>query len=541
MLTELRVENLGIVENLELILSDGVIALTGETGAGKTMLVEAINLLIGGRADATVVRHGTQEARVEGRFVVGDVETILCRVVPLDGRSRAYVNGRLATVSQLSDLGQDLLDMHGQHAHQSLLGAAAQREALDHFAEIDLSGLRGARARVTEVDASLALLGGDERARAREIDLLRFQVEEISAAAITDSQEDESLGKEQDLLSDAVNYRESLWSSHGVLSGEDGVSDSLGKAIAFLGNRDAFAEIISRMKSIQSDLDDVSGEVRDTAEGIEDNPQRLDAVRNRRQLLLDLRRKYGETLSDVMQYGAESSVRLDELESYEARALALDTERQQAVSELRVQEQLVGEARRKAAPLLAKSVQQRLRKLAMPHAVLDVHVADDSGDVSRDAAGDGVVFLLAANPGSDALPLTKVASGGELARTMLALRLVLTEGPHTLVFDEVDAGIGGEAAVAVAQALSDLGKRHQVLVVTHLAQVAAVAASHIKVSKQVRDRQTFAQATPLAATDRISEIARMLSGGVAETAALEHAKQLLAATSIEAPAKRSRR
>jgi DNA repair protein RecN (Recombination protein N) len=541
MLTELRVENLGIVENLELILSDGVIALTGETGAGKTMLVEAINLLIGGRADATVVRHGTQEARVEGRFVVGDVETILCRVVPLDGRSRAYVNGRLATVSQLSELGQDLLDMHGQHAHQSLLGAAAQREALDHFAEIDLSGLRGARARVTEVDASLALLGGDERARAREIDLLRFQVEEISAAAITDSQEDESLGKEQDLLSDAVNYRESLWSSHGALSDEDGVSDSLGKAIAFLGNRDAFAEIISRMKSIQSDLDDVSGEVRDTAEGIEDNPQRLDAVRNRRQLLLDLRRKYGETLSDVMQYGAESSVRLEELESYEARALALDTERQQAVSELRVQEQLVGEARRKAAPLLAKSVQQRLRKLAMPHAVLDVHVAENSGDVSRDAAGDGVVFLLAANPGSDALPLTKVASGGELARTMLALRLVLTEGPHTLVFDEVDAGIGGEAAVAVAQALADLGKRHQVLVVTHLAQVAAVAASHIQVSKQVRDRQTFAQASPLAATDRISEIARMLSGGVAETAALEHAKQLLAATTTEAPAKRPRR
>jgi DNA repair protein RecN (Recombination protein N) len=540
-LTELRIENLGIVENLELVFSDGVIALTGETGAGKTMLVEAINLLIGGRADATVVRHGTQEARVEGRFVVGDNETILCRVVPLDGRSRAYVNGRLATVSQLSELGQELLDMHGQHAHQSLLGAAAQREALDHFAQIDLSGLRAARARVTEVDASLALLGGDERARAREIDLLRFQVDEINAAAIADPQEDEALGKEQDLLSDAVNYRDSLWGAHGVMSDEDGVSDSLGKAIAFLGNRDAFSEIITRMKSIQSDLDDVSGELRDTAEAIEDNPQRLDAVRGRRQLLLDLRRKYGETLSDVMQYGAESSLRLEELEGYEARALALDAERKQSVSELRVQEQRVGEARRKSAPLLAKSVQQRLRKLAMPHAVLDVHVANDSGDASRDAAGDGVVFLLAANPGSEALPLTKVASGGELARTMLALRLVLTEGPHSLVFDEVDAGIGGEAAVAVAQALSDLGKRHQVLVVTHLAQVAAVANSHIQVSKQVRDRQTFAQAMPLDADSRISEIARMLSGGVAETAALEHAKQLLAAAAAEVPAKRSRR
>ena len=541
MLTELRIENLGIVERLELVFSDGVIALTGETGAGKTMLVEAINLIIGGRADATVVRHGTQEARVEGRFVVGDNETILCRVIPLDGRSRAYVNGRLATVAQLSELGQELLDMHGQHAHQSLLGAAAQREALDHFAQIDLSPLRSARARVTEVDASLALLGGDERARAREIDLLRFQVDEINAAAIADPQEDEALGKEQDVLSDAVNYRDSLWSSYGVMSDEDGVSDLLGKAIAFLGNRDAFSEIIARMKSIQSDIDDVSGELRDTADGIEDNPKRLDDVRGRRQLLLDLRRKYGETLSDVMQYGAESSIRLEELEGYEARALALDAERSKAISELRVQEKLVGEARRKAAPMLAKSVQQRLRKLAMPHAVLDVHVANDSGDVSRDAAGDGVVFLLAANPGTEALPLTKVASGGELARTMLALRLVLTEGPHSLVFDEVDAGIGGEAAVAVAQALSDLGKRHQVLVVTHLAQVAAVATSHIQVSKQVKDRQTFAQALPLNADARISENARMLSGGVVETVALEHAKQLLAAASSEVAVKRSRR
>ena len=541
MLTELRLENLGVVENLELVFSDGVIALTGETGAGKTMLVEAINLLIGGRADATVVRHGTQEARVEGRFVVGEAETILCRVIPLDGRSRAYVNGRLATVSQLSELGVHLLDMHGQHAHQSLLGAAAQREALDHFAQIDLSNLRAARARVTEIEASLALLGGDERARAREIDLLRFQVEEIHSAAISDPQEEELLAKEQDLLSDAVNYRDSLWLSHAVIADDDGVSDLLGKAVAHLGNRDAFNEIISQLKSLQNELEDVSAIIRDTAEGIEDDPERLDVVRNRRQLLLDLRRKYGETLSDVMQYGAESAFRLEELESYEARAVSLDAERKLAVANLRQQEEMVGEARRKAAPSLAKAVQQRLRKLAMPHAVLDVHVANDSGDVSRDAAGDGVTFLLAANPGSDALPLTKVASGGELARTMLALRLVLTEGPHTLVFDEVDAGIGGEAAVAVAQALSDLGNRHQVLVVTHLAQVAAVATSHIQVSKQVRDRQTFAQAKPLAAAERVAEIARMLSGGVAESAALEHAKQLLAAASAEVPAKRSRR
>jgi DNA repair protein RecN (Recombination protein N) len=541
MLTELHIENLGVVENLELVLTNGVIALTGETGAGKTMLVEAINLIIGGRADAAVIRHGSAEARIEGRFVNGEVETILCRAIPLDGRSRAYVNGRLATVGQLAELGADLVDMHGQHAHQSLLGAAAQREALDHFAQIDLVPLRAARALVTEIDASLALLGGDERARAREIDLLRFQVEEIGAAALQSSTEEDVLAAEQEVLSDAVNYREALWGAHGTIGNDDGVSDLLGKAIAQLANREAFADLFARLSAVQSELSDISSAVRDTAESIEDNPDRLDEVRKRRQLLLDLRRKYGESLSDVMQFEIESAQRLTDLVSFEERAALLEEERRAAVVGLRQAESVVGDARRTAAPLLAKAVQTELRRLAMPHAVLQVHVAQDSGDVSRDAAGDAVSFMLAANPGSDVLPLTKVASGGELARTMLALRLVLTEGPQTLVFDEVDAGIGGEAAVAVAQALSKLGARHQVLVVTHLAQVAAVATSHVHVSKQVREKQTFAEASPLSEAQRVVEIARMLSGGVAEAAALEHAKQLLSASSVPTTKTRSRR
>jgi DNA repair protein RecN (Recombination protein N) len=279
-----------------------------------------------------------------------------------------------------------------------------------------------------------------------------------------------------------------------------------------------------RLKNVQAEIDDVAREMRDVAETIEEDPAKLDEVRQRRHLLVDLRRKYGESLSEVIAYGAESALRLDELESFEARAATLDSERAASVQQLRSAEKVVGDARRAAAPKLAKAVQQHLRTLAMAHAIVEVSVGVD--------AGDDVTFLLAANPGSPPLPLTKVASGGELARTMLALRLVLTEGPATLVFDEVDAGIGGEAAVAVAGALAQLGQRHQVLVVTHLAQVAAAAHRQIKVSKTVKSKQTYAEACELGSQDRVQEIARMLSGGMAEESALNYASELLKASNV---------
>ena len=538
MLTELHIENLGVIDTLDLQLSEGLVALTGETGAGKTMIVEAINLLVGGRADAGMVRPGATEARVEGRFVFGDEEVILCRTIPLDGRSRAYVNGRLATVGQLAEHGLDLVDMHGQHAHQSLLGAKAQREALDAYAKVDLEPLRNARAVVTEIDAALATLGGDDRMRAREIDLLRFQVNEIIEAALQGADEDEQLSREEDVLADAVNYREALWKAVAALSEESGATDNLGNAVSALSNKEPFAGFVSRMKALQSELEDISADIRDEADSIEENPSRLDEVRQRRQLLVDLRRKYGDSLEEVIAFGEESAVRLAELESFEARAATLDQERAVAVRKLEAAQAVVGKARRDGAAPLAQQVQKNLRTLAMAHAVIDVSVGQDPGD--------DVVFLLAANPGSPVMPLTKVASGGELARTMLALRLVLSSGPNTLVFDEVDAGIGGEAAVAVAQALALLGKRHQVLVVTHLPQVAAAGHAHIQVSKSVRSGKTYAQAATLGEEERIAEIARMLSGGVAEATALEHARELLrdshkSDANSQASTKRSRR
>ncbi len=520
MLHELHIESLGVIDRLDLVLGAGLTALPGETGAGKTMLVEAISLLVGGRADSMMVRPGAAEARVEGRFVVGDDEYVVARVIPADGRSRAYVNGRLATVSNLAELGERTVDLHGQHAHQSLLSTAEQRDALDRWCGTDLGPLRAARARLTEIDAALAALGGDTRSRAREVDLLRFQVNELQAAAIRGSDEDRELEAEHDVLAGAVEYRALAEAAVAALTDDGGAGDVLGAALRSIAGRAPFADLESRLRSLVAEAGDVAAELRAKAEQIDEDPERLTAVRDRMQLLRDLRRKYGDSLAEVLAFQAEVEARLAELEGYEERVAQLEQERVRAEADERRAAEAVWATRRGGADALAAEVQTHLRELAMPHVTVAVQVGDD-------APGDDVSFLIAANPGSPLLPLSRVASGGELARTMLALRLVLSEAPDTLVFDEVDAGIGGAAAVAVGRSLAALGDRHQVLVVTHLAQVAALADTHVVVSKQVRDGVTVATATAVDGDLRVDEVARMLSGDAAASAARRHAAELL--------------
>lgn len=520
MIAEIRIENLGVIESVALVLERGLVALTGETGAGKTMIVEAINLLVGARADATVVRPGTAEARVEGRFVVDGEEIVLARVVPADGRSRAYVNGRLATVGQLAEIGERVVDLHGQHAHQSLLGTAAQRAALDAYGRVDLGPLSAVRAELTEIEANMAALGGDERTRAREIDLLRFQADEIESASIAGPDEDLQLSEEEDLLADATAAREALWRAHEALAGEGGASDILGAAVSSLSGRPGLTELASRARDAQALIEDLVADLRDGAESAEEDPARLEAIRERRQLLSDLRRKYGDTLHDVVRFGVVARERLTELEGYEARTAELEGRRSAALERLAVAQARVKEARLRCTGPLGEAIMSNLASLAMPRASLSIEVGGD--------AGESVAFLLAANPGAELQPLAKVASGGELARTMLALRLVLSHGPETLVFDEVDAGIGGEAAVAVGRALAGLGRSHQVLVVTHLPQVAAMASQHLSVRKEIRGDATFASVGALSEDGRAAELARMLSGDPSGEAALAHARVLLA-------------
>ncbi|MFZ9770863.1 MAG: DNA repair protein RecN [Ilumatobacteraceae bacterium] len=539
MLVELRIEQLGVIDEVTVVFGDGLTVLTGETGAGKTMIVEAINLLVGQRADASMVRAGADELRVEGRFVLNDgTDRVLCRVVPRDGRSRAYVDGRLATVATLAEFGADLVDIHGQHEHQSLLGAAAQRAALDAYAEVNLEPLRAARAVLTEVDAALATMGGDERARAREVDLLRFQVDEIRNAHLDDPDEDASLERQIDLLQGAESHRESLRAAIAALVDDDGAVDRLAAGTAALGRGEAMREHAERIRELQALVADLADDMRRVLDEVDEDPQRLAALVERRQLLFDLRRKYGDDVAAVIAYGAESAARLAELESWEARAGELDRRRQAALAEVQKQAARVRAAREKAAPRLAKEVEGHLARLALAGARGQGQVG---ADAVGDPAGDEVTFLMAANPGSEPAALARVASGGELARAMLALRLVLTQAPATLVFDEVDAGIGGAAAVAVADALADLGARHQVLVVTHLAQVAAQAAHQVAIAKEVRKGITFATARTLHDDERVDEVARMLSGDLAVESAVEHARNLLNARKSPRKARSTRR
>jgi DNA repair protein RecN (Recombination protein N) len=527
-LLELRVESLGIVDELTLLFQPGLTAITGETGTGKTLIVEAIELLVGGRADASRVRPGADETRIEGRFSdpERDDEIVLARVVPTDGRSRAYIDGRLATVGELAEIGRRLVDLHGQHSHQSLLAPAVQRAALDRFAGADaasaLADYRAARAEVRARSEELAALGGDARSRARELDLLRFQLDEIDRAGILEPAEDVALEAEEALLDDAVAHREALLGAHADIEGP--TLDAVGRARQQVGDRPAFAELALRLRAAEAELADVSADLRAAADRVADDPVRLEEVRARRRLLRELTRKYGATLEEVVAYAADTRRRVEQLESYDQRSVELESTRAAAEGRAAGAAKALTAARVAAAGPLAEAVGATLVDLAMPAARFDVQIEPDE---PTDDGADAVTFLVSANAGEPLRPLARVASGGELSRAMLAVRVVLTLAPPTLVFDEVDAGLGGEAGGAVGRRLGQLGAEHQVLCVTHLAQVAAFADSQVVVEKQEQGGRTVATADRVTGEERVAELSRMLAGVGESRHARSHAAELL--------------
>jgi DNA repair protein RecN (Recombination protein N) len=330
------------------------------------------------------------------------------------------------------------------------------------------------------------------------------------------------LASEDDILGDAEAHREALGAAYDALEGPAG--DALGDAVAHLTGRAPFEALAERLRALQAEIADAAHDVRVAREEIVADPERLAFVHERRALLQELMRKYGPTLDDVLRYGRDSGARLADLEQHDERSAALAARRGEALTAARAAAADLTRIRRKAAPRLAAEVAGHLRELAMPKAVFEVSVAP--ADLSDDGA-DEVVFLLAANPGEPARPLARTASGGELSRAMLALRVVLTEAPPTLVFDEVDAGIGGETGTAVGRALAGLGGVHQVLCVTHLAQVAAHADAQIAVAKSEVDGRTVASATLLLDDTRVAELSRMLGGDGSSPVAREHARELL--------------
>ncbi len=582
MLHELRVENLLLMEHAEIRLSEGLNVLTGETGAGKTLLAHALDLLLGGRARSGIVRTGASEAYVEGIFARPDLpeelsdripddcdELVLARRVWPDGRTRAYVSGRSATVADLREIGSRLLSFYGQHEHRKLMLSAAQLEILDGYCGPEQLALRAQVAELhrqvrllEERRAELAELAG---ARERELDLLAFELDEIEAAGPSEA-EATALAAERERLRHVEALRAAALCGAEAIAPEDGggVGASLAQAAAQLesvaGIDDRLASLLERLEALRYEAEDLGGEFRRYLGGLDGSADgvgidegagraggegRLEEVEERLALFGRLERKHGGTVADVLAHAERCRARRDELEDAEVSLQAADEELAQTRARLdRLASELTA-GRQAAAPVLAEAVRSRLGELAMPEASFEVALLRrESGCGPRGA--DTVEFSLAPNPGMPAGPLREIASGGELSRVMLALLGVAHAGAldgedgaatgraaesdtPLLVFDEIDAGIGGHTARAVGDQLRGLAAGRQILCITHLPQVAAMATRHFTIEKD-------SSATPARTTVRdvqgdalVGELVRMLGAADGDRAASQHARQLLRA------------
>ncbi len=565
MLEELRITSLGVIEESVLELGPGFTAITGETGAGKTMIVTALGLLMGGRADSGAVRTGAKHSRVEGLVKVldpvaaevdelgGQVEDgslLLVRQISAEGRSRAYVGGAAVPAAALGSLTDPLIAVHGQSDQHRLLRAGAQRDALDRFAGDEVLRLRErfgtAHADLRATEAELAMVVASAMERAREADLLRFGLTEIEAVA-PESGEDRALAEEESRLGFADTLRTAAEQARDCLSSEDGLPDALGTVSAARklldGVRDhdpQAAGLADRLAELSYLLSDLAADVSSYATGLETDPARLAVVSERRAALTALTRKYGESIDEVLSWSVAAASRLMDLDNTDGRIDELKARTLALRDELALIGGELSELRQKAGVALGEIVTAELTQLAMPHATLTVSVTqgEDTGGLQvgnrtlrHTATGlDDVELLLAANAGADPRPLGKGASGGELSRVMLGVEVALaaTNPVPTFVFDEVDAGVGGKAAVEVGRRLALLAEHAQVLVVTHLPQVAAFADRHVVVVKSDDGTVTSSGLTVLDDHGRVRELSRMLAGFEDSETALAHAQELLA-------------
>ncbi|MEV5002418.1 DNA repair protein RecN [Nocardioides sp. LML1-1-1.1] len=574
MIEELRISSLGVIDASVLELGPGLTVITGETGAGKTMVVTALGLLLGGRADSGAVRAGAKQARVEGLIAAGaapglaaavedaggeveDDGIVLARNVSAEGRSRAFAGGAAVPVSTLAEIAEPLVAVHGQSDQHRLLKPQTQRHALDRFGALDdLHGrYAGLHDELVRTEQELAEVTATARERAREADVLRYGVEEVSAVAPQPG-EDTELAAEEARLGHADTLRGAAEQSREALSSEHGSPDAMGAVAAARGllegvrdhDPDA-AALADRVAEVGYLLSDVAADVASYAARLDTDPARLAAVSERRAALIGLTRKYGETVDDVLAWAEQSAMRLLDLDSTDERIQELAARSRALRADLAEAGAALSQARVAAAEKLSAAVSDELTLLAMPHAQVTIRVAPRTVDAPADAdhppadvlrvgerwvrfgrSGlDDVEFLLAANTGSEPRPLHKGASGGELSRVMLAVEVCLagTSPVPTFVFDEVDSGVGGAAAVEIGRRLATLADDAQVLVVTHLPQVAAFADRHVLVEKSSDGTITSSGLVTLDDAGRERELSRMLAGLAESDTALAHARELL--------------
>jgi DNA repair protein RecN (Recombination protein N) len=556
-LHELRVENLLLMERAELALGPGLNVLTGETGAGKSLLASALDLLLGGRARHGIVRQGAKEAYVEGIFSLpgwlagderipdGAEELVLARRVWPDGRTRAYVCGRSATVGDLRELGARMLSFYGQHEHRRLMVTAAQLDVLDRFCGEKQASLRveaaTAHDAVRALEERLAGLAGENGARERELDLLGFELREIDEIAPS-VEEAEDLAAERERLRHAEGLRgagalaaEALAPSEEGL-GAVGLLARAADALAGAAEIDpTLASAAERLASLRYEAEDLSGELRSYVDGVEAEPGRLETVEERLAACARLARKHGGSIAAVLEHAERCRVREAELRDLDVSVADVEDRLERARAKRLKVASALSAARRAAAPKLAAAVLERLGELAMGEARFEVSVTERADGYGR-SGQDAVEFGIAPNPGLPVGPLREVASGGEMSRVMLALLSVAhgsagggASQDSLLVFDEIDAGIGGHTARAVGSHLRDLAQGRQILCITHLPQVAALGERHFTIVKDGSRSPAVTTVAALEGDGLVAELVRMLGADEDDRAARGHARELLKA------------
>lgn len=561
MLLELRAENYAVIDHAVAEFGPGLNLLTGETGAGKSILIDALALLLGGKASSDLVRFGAEKAVVgcvfeatpgaeeilekNGIDAEGD-EILLRREIGANGKGRVFVNNQPATVNVLRQLAPELALVHAQSETMVAFDQTQQRGLLDRFGEISCDAVAAAFAEWKRLEGEIAELQGEEQDRLRRMDLWGFQAREIDEAGLKDAEEDTKLETEKRVLANSERLFTAANAAQELLyEGETSAESLLGAAlrqVEDLARFDSrFVETAGQVASAKAAVEDVTATLRDFAGDINASPERLEEIEERLVALDRLKRKYGATLEEVIAFGEEVSQKLADLENRDARLGELQAELERAAAGYRAAAGTLTADREAAAKKLAKVAERQINELAM-RTRFEIVVKADQSEPGWTAMGwDQVECSIATNAGEPMKPLTEIASGGEMSRVMLALKVSVEEGvqagkkrktqlPRTLVFDEIDIGIGGRAAEAVGQKLKALSRAQQVICITHLPQIAAFADQHFLIEKQEKRGRTQTGVRLMETSERVEEIARMLSGAVLTDTSMRHAEQMLEAS-----------
>lgn len=547
MLERLHIENLAVIESADLDLRSGFSVLTGETGAGKSVLIHSLNLLLGERVNKDIVRSGCAKAAVSGLFTdlsegtvallnqLGfdtDGEVLVFRELTADGRSSVKINGRPATVTILREFSGRLVNIHGQHDNRALLDPSTHVRYLDSFARNNALRERyeSIFLELKKVMRSISEIGADEQTRMQKIDLLSYQINEIDSADLRPGEEEE-LSQRRTVLANAEKIESSLTSAFALCSEENNARDKLRQACYDLESVASFDsrlnDLSNRLTSLSDELDDLSSELREFLDGQSFDPSELNETEERLDLIYRLKRKYGSSVEEILAFRDTAATELERLNSSSEQMDALLTEKERLYGLLKKAAAELTSSRKRAGEALEKDLTAQLAFLDMPNTGFKVQISS-AGSYTPNGA-DSVEFLLSANLGEALRPLSKIASGGELSRIMLGMKTVLTleDDAQTLIFDEVDTGVSGKAAEKIAMKLKDISRGKQVVVVTHLAQIASYADEHYLIAKSVSDQRTFTTVTPLDRSGRIAELARIIGGISPTDATLAAAEDLL--------------